>query len=112
VPLAQGRELFRRATGPRALVAVEGGGHFMHARNVLPLFAAALDAILADDLGQLRQLSNGNIQVTIAGAAPAAGLKEPEIPASPDPEPQALEGAPASTDTPAPARRAPAATWR
>ena len=112
VPLAQGRELFRRATGPRALVAVEGGGHFMRARNVLPLFAAAVDAILADDLGQLRQLSNGDVQVTIAGAAAAAGVEEPDMPARPDPEPHAPQAASASTDTPAPARRAPAAQWR
>ncbi|HSM19021.1 MAG TPA: alpha/beta hydrolase [Hyphomicrobiales bacterium] len=112
VPLAQGRELFRRATGPRALVAVEGGGHFMRARNVLPLFAAAVDAILANDLGQLRQLSTGNIQVTIAGAAAAASVEEPANPASPDPEPEAPEAAPASTDTSAPALRAPAAKWR
>ena len=112
VPLAQGRELFRRATAPRALVSVEGGGHFMRARNVLPLFAAAVDAILAGDLGQLRQLSNGNVQVTIAGAAAAASVEEPAMPAGPDPEPEAPEAAPASTDATAPARRAPAAQWR
>lgn len=111
VPLAQGRELFGRATGPRALVAVEGGGHFMRARSVLPLFTAAIDAILANDLGRLHLLP-GNVQVTLAETGTAAEDDTQDVPARPDPEPQAPHAAPANPEPPTRRRLAPAAEWR
>lgn len=113
VPVKQGRELFQRATAPRALLVIGDGGHFLRATDLLPIVNAAVDAIVAGDLSQLNGLASEGIEVSIAGpagtGAGGAGPSSGERGSIPEAESQYSLPGPSGPSRPA---RAPSADRR
>lgn len=65
-PATHGKQLFALGKGPRALLELSGGSHFLSGGRVLPIINAATSSILSGDLESLRALATPGNTVTIS----------------------------------------------